>query len=75
MGIGRTAVALSSDGSLLAYAAERNGKAQLYLRALDHFDASPISGTEGAYSPFFSPDRQAPVTSMLKIIRQLEAGN
>jgi len=56
MGIGRTAVALSPDGSLLAYAAERNGKAQLYLRGLDRFDAKPIPGTEGAYSPLFSPD-------------------
>jgi serine/threonine protein kinase/Tol biopolymer transport system component len=56
MGIGRTSVALSPDGSILAYAAEHNGKAQLYLRALDRFDAKPIPGTEGAYSPFFSPD-------------------
>jgi serine/threonine protein kinase len=56
LGIGRTAVALSPDGSLLVYVAERNGKAQLYLRALDQFDARPIPGTEGAYSPFFSPD-------------------
>jgi len=56
MGIGRTAVALSPDGSLLAYVAERNGKSQLYLRALDRFDAKLIAGTEGAYSPFFSPD-------------------
>ncbi|MEK6288202.1 MAG: protein kinase [Acidobacteriota bacterium] len=56
MGIGRTSVALSPDGSILAYAAERNGKSQLYLRALDRFDAKPIPGTEGAYSPFFSPD-------------------
>ena len=56
MGIGRTAVALSPDGSLLAYAAQSNGSSQLYLRALDRFDAKPIPGTEGAYSPFFSPD-------------------
>jgi len=56
LGIGRTSVALSPDGSLLAYAAERNGKSQLYLRALDRFDAKPIPGTEGAYNPFFSPD-------------------
>jgi serine/threonine protein kinase len=56
LGIGRTAVALSPDGSLLVYVAERNGKSQLYLRALDQFDARPIPGTEGAYSPFFSPD-------------------
>jgi len=56
LGIGRTSIALSPDGSQLAYAAERTGKAQLYLRALDQFDARPISGTEGAYSPFFSAD-------------------
>ncbi len=56
IGVGRTAVALSPDGSLLAYAAERNGKSQLFLRALDQFDAKLIPGTEGAYSPFFSPD-------------------
>ena len=56
LGIGRTSVALSPDGSLLAYAAERNGKSHLYLRTLDRFDAKPISGTEGAYNPFFSPD-------------------
>ncbi|MEK6325180.1 MAG: protein kinase [Acidobacteriota bacterium] len=56
LGIGRTAVTLSPDGSLLAYAAERNGKSQLFLRALSQFDARPIPGTEGANSPFFSPD-------------------
>jgi serine/threonine protein kinase/Tol biopolymer transport system component len=56
MGIGRTAVALSPDGSMLAYAAEHNGNSQLYLRELDRFDARPIPGTEGAYNPFFSPD-------------------
>ncbi len=56
LGVGRTAVALSPDGSQLVYVAERNGKAQLYLRALSQFDAKPLAGTEGAYSPFFSPD-------------------
>ena len=56
MGIGRTSVALSPDGSLLAFVAQRNGKSQLCLRALNQFDARPIPGTEGAYSPFFSPD-------------------
>lgn len=55
-GVGRTAVALSPDGSVLAYAAEHGGTSQLYLRALDRFDSKPIPGTEGAYGPFFSPD-------------------
>jgi Tol biopolymer transport system component len=56
LGIGRTAVALSPDGSLLVYAGEQNGKSQLFVRRLDSFDARPIPGTEGAYAPFFSPD-------------------
>jgi eukaryotic-like serine/threonine-protein kinase len=56
LGIGRTSMALSPDGSELVYAVDHNGKSQLYLRAFDQFDARPISGTDGAYSPFFSPD-------------------
>jgi serine/threonine-protein kinase len=56
LGIGRTAVALSPDGSMLAYVAERNGRSHLFLRALSQFDAKLIPGTEGANSPFFSPD-------------------
>ena len=59
LGIGRTSMALSPDGSKLVFAVDHNGKSQLYLRALDQFDARPISGTEGAYSPFFSPDGQS----------------
>src|SRR6266508_1243745 len=56
LGVGRTAIALSPDGSLLVYAGEQNGKSQLFARPLDSFDARPIPGTEGAYAPFFSPD-------------------
>jgi serine/threonine-protein kinase len=54
---------LSPDGTELVYAATRGGtsigiSSQLYLRALDQFDARAIPGTEGAHSPFFSPDGQ-----------------
>jgi len=56
LGVGRTAIALSPDGSLLVYAGEQNGKSQLFARPLDSFDGRPIPGTEGAYAPFFSPD-------------------
>jgi len=56
LGIGRTAIALSPDGSLLVYAGEQNGKSQLFARPLDSFDDRSIPGTEGAYAPFFSPD-------------------
>ena len=36
----------------------QGGTQQLYLRAMDSLEAKPIPGTEGAVSPFFSPDGQ-----------------
>jgi serine/threonine-protein kinase len=51
-------VALSPDGTQLAYVARQSGNQQLYLRAMDSQDAKPIPGTEGAVTPFFSPDGQ-----------------
>lgn len=51
------ALALSPDGGDLAYVEQgRDGRRKIYLRALDEFRASPLPGTEGAISPFFSPD-------------------
>jgi serine/threonine-protein kinase len=52
------AVALSPDGTRLAYVARQGGAQQLYLRAIDNLEAKPIPGTEGAVNPFFSPDGQ-----------------
>jgi Tol biopolymer transport system component/predicted Ser/Thr protein kinase len=52
------AVALSPDGTHLAYVARQGGTQQLYLRAMDSLEAQPIPGTEGAINPFFSPDGQ-----------------
>ena len=53
------AIAISPDGKNLVYVAvESSSPQQLYLRPLDSLDARPIAGTEGAVSPFFSPDGQ-----------------
>src|SRR5258708_2752742 len=52
------AVALSPDGTHLAYVARQGGIQQLYLRAMDSLVSKPIPGTEGAINPFFSPDGQ-----------------
>src|SRR5712691_9130683 len=52
------AVALSPDGTHLAYVARQGGTQQLYLRAMDSLEARPIPGSEGAVNPFFSPDGQ-----------------
>jgi eukaryotic-like serine/threonine-protein kinase len=57
-GLDYPAVALSEDGTKLAYVALQGGVQQIYLRAMDSLEARPISGTEGAVNPFFSPDDQ-----------------
>jgi serine/threonine-protein kinase len=57
LGPGRP-VALSPDGSQLAYLAIRGSARQLYLRAMGSLETKAIPGTEGALDPFFSPDGQ-----------------
>jgi eukaryotic-like serine/threonine-protein kinase len=52
-------LALAPDGSRLVYVAHHGAGTQLYVRALDSFDAKPIPGTEGAENPFFPPDAQS----------------
>jgi serine/threonine-protein kinase len=58
VGPDQTALALSPDGKQLAYAAIRGTASQIYLRAMDSLESRPVPGTEGASSPFFSPDGQ-----------------
>jgi serine/threonine-protein kinase len=57
----RTEVALAPDGSFLVFSASPDGseaKAMLYKRPLDSAEATAIPRTEGARTPFFSPDGQ-----------------
>ena len=51
-------VALSEDGTRVAYVRLRDGKTQIYVRALSEPVAEALDGTEGGSSPFFSPDGQ-----------------
>lgn len=51
---GNTAV--SPDGRTLVYSAGPADRSVLYLRSLDSVEAAAIPGTEGAVTPFFSPD-------------------
>ena len=54
-----TYIALSPDGTRLAYAASVAGAPpRLYTRRLDQVNATELPGTVGASSPFFSPDSQ-----------------
>jgi eukaryotic-like serine/threonine-protein kinase len=52
--------AVSPDGRNLAFSAQGpEGKRTLWLRPLDALRNTPISGTEGATNPFWSPDGQS----------------
>jgi serine/threonine-protein kinase len=56
-GFGPAAI-LSPDGRVLAFVASQGAdeRRPLYVRRLEQLDAAPLAGTEGARSPFFSPD-------------------
>jgi len=51
--------ALSPDGRQLAFVAEEDGRERLWLRSLASADAKALPGTEGASSPFWSPDSRS----------------
>jgi serine/threonine protein kinase len=56
LGIGRNALALSPDGSTLAYVARVGSTTMLYLRDLSTGITRWVQESEGAFQPFFSPD-------------------
>jgi len=48
---------VSRDGTQIAFVAEKAATpSRIYVRRLDTLDATPVTGTEGALAPFFSPD-------------------
>jgi hypothetical protein len=56
LGLWQSALALSPDGEVLAYAAAQDSTTRLVIRTLGHDTTVVLSGTDGAYHPFFSPD-------------------
>ena len=50
------ALALSRDGTQLAYAAVEDNTHRLYLRPIGELESHPIPGAEKALMPFFKPD-------------------
>lgn len=51
-------VAVSPDSSRVAYIANDDTGQHLYVRRMDQIEPTKLPGTEGAISPFFSPDGQ-----------------
>jgi eukaryotic-like serine/threonine-protein kinase len=52
-------VAISPDGLRIVYVAASEGQPQLWLRSLDSTTARPLTGTERASNPFWSPDSRS----------------
>jgi serine/threonine protein kinase len=53
------AFAISPDGRRVVFAAMSEGASRLWIRSLDSATARPLDNTEGARSPFWSPDSRA----------------
>ena len=49
-------LAMSRDGRLLAWVGGTGSARRLWVRPLDQLEGRPLEGTEGASTPFFSPD-------------------
>jgi Tol biopolymer transport system component len=52
-------VAISRDGRRIAYTGQSGGVERLYVREIDQFESTPVSGSEGGHTPAFSPDGQS----------------
>ena len=66
-------IAISPDGSRIAYTANRNGVPQLFVHRLDALDAQPIAGTDGGTFPFFSPDGKQLAYATLDELKRVPA--
>src|SRR5688500_14715136 len=51
-----TTLALSADGRRIAFVANQNRRAVLWVRSLDGAESRALPGTEGASFPFWAPD-------------------
>ncbi len=49
-------VAISPDGKRIVYTGRGEGTTRLWIKEADQIRPTPLAGTEGAVSPFFSPD-------------------
>jgi WD40 repeat protein len=52
-------LAISPDGRRVVFVASGDGQTRLWLRPLDAVTAQPLTGTEGASYPFWSPDSRS----------------
>ncbi|MEP6744181.1 MAG: hypothetical protein ABJB33_01680, partial [Gemmatimonadota bacterium] len=66
-------IAISPDGKRIVYVGPGDGGDQLWVRERDRLDATPLPGTVGASTPYFSPDGEriafsATLNVVLKVV-------
>jgi len=54
-----TSLAISPDGLKIVFVANSEGRLRLWLRMLDSVTARPLTGTDGAQNPFWSPNSRS----------------
>jgi serine/threonine-protein kinase len=59
LALGSTSIAISPDGSRIAYVANRNNRTHLRIRELNAFETVALADTDSAAAPFFSPDGES----------------
>jgi Tol biopolymer transport system component len=66
-------LALSPDGRRLAFTArDDNGVIHLWVRELDTLQARVLPGTEGAWSPFWSPDSRYLAFADVRLLKKID---
>ena len=66
-------LALSPDGRRLAFTArDEKGVLQLWVRDLESLEARPLPGTEGAWSPFWSPDSRFLAFAVERTLKKID---
>ena len=69
----RSRLAISPDGRHLAFQAAKDGRIQIWIRSMGTLEAYALAGTDGGFTPFWSPDSRfigffSPATGELKRI-------
>lgn len=67
-------LAISPDGTQLVYVGYGETDTQLYVRKMDQLETTPIPGTEGTNTPFFSPDGRWIGFFLDKRLKKVELG-
>ena len=67
-------LALSPDGARIVVAATSQNTSSLFLRPLNSFAYQKLSGTEGAWNPFWSPDGASIGFFTLGTLKVVDAG-